>query len=54
MAWVIDKKEQKILEDVKRKRPWCKAIFHTFIEYHSENKKTCHDCGYTETLVIKE
>lgn len=54
--WVIDEEEQKKIDEVKAARPLCIGyqIVHTFIEYCSEHKKVCHDCGYEEKTIIKE
>jgi hypothetical protein len=52
--WIRNKKEQSTIEEVKHDRPECVSPCHTFIEYWSEDKKKCIDCGYEEKLIIKE
>lgn len=54
--WIINNKEQMVIEKVKASRPGCLKRFvkHTFAEFFSENKRSCVDCGYTEKQVIKE
>lgn len=54
--WIVNKNEQKQIDVVKLTRPSCLVRFvkHLFIEYNSENKRTCADCGYTERTIRKD
>jgi hypothetical protein len=55
--WLTNQNELEEIQEVKINRPHCDYTddySHTFIEYQSSNEKVCHDCGYTEKLIIKE
>ena len=50
------KRMMELLKDIHSRRPKCPASLcgdHTMVEYRSEAKKVCIDCGYTEDLRIK-